>query len=320
MRLRDVDAGTYAREVLPHTARLWAGRRDFDTYVAQVLEIARSPYGRRYYRTVGLYDDATLVASFKRYQRSMHLETQRLQAVGIGAVFTPAQYRGRGYATAMLAAELDRARAQGCDVAYLFSDIAPAFYASLGFRELPSREISLRADALPATRLVPARLEERDWSGVRRCFEIEERRRAGGFARTALVWDWIRLLMLRGAGRACGQETNLVLRGRGRNVEAYVLGERDPVRDAFVVEEFGFSGEAGARAVTALLRAAAGDLRRVTGWLPPGGGRDLLPRGVVRKRRRAIFMAAPLSPAGSLMVRTLAASADSDPCWHADHV
>jgi predicted N-acetyltransferase YhbS len=320
MRLRDVEPDAYARFVLPQTARLWAGRRDFDTYVAQVLEVAASPYGRRSYRTVGLYDGRAIVASFKRYRRAMHLGTQRLRAIGIGAVFTPPEYRGRGYASAMLALELDRSRALGCDVAYLFSDIRPAFYSALGFRELPSREISLRADALPATRLALARLEDRDWIGVSRCFESSECRRAAGFARSPLVWDWMRLRMRHGSERTGGQETNLVVRGRGRNVEAYVLGERDPVRDAYVVEELGFAGSPSAGAVAALLRAAAGDLRRVTGWLPPASVRDLLPKGVVRKRRRAIFMAAPLSTGGDLLVRTLALSADADPCWRADHI
>ncbi|HKU82002.1 MAG TPA: GNAT family N-acetyltransferase, partial [Candidatus Tumulicola sp.] len=165
MRLRDVQPETYAREVLPLTAPLWAGRRDFATYSTQVLEIARSPYGRRYYGTAGLFDGREMVASFKRYVRAAHLGLRRLRALGIGAVFTPEKFRGRGYASAMLASELDRARAAGFDVAYLFSDIAPQFYAQLGFAELPSREIVLASDRLPALRLAPARLEERDWNG-----------------------------------------------------------------------------------------------------------------------------------------------------------
>lgn len=320
MRLRDVEPEIYARDVLPLTAPLWAGRRDFATYVTQVLEIARSPYGQRYYSTAGLFEGRTMVASFKRYVRAAQLETRRLRAVGIGAVFTPPEFRGRGYASAMLATELDRARAAGFDFAYLFSDVAPQFYAQLGFRELPSREIVLASDRLPAMRLAPARLEERDWNGVRRCFDLGQRRRGAGFTRTPLVWDWIRLRMRHGSERAGGQETSLVVRRRGGGVGAYVLGERDVKRDAYVLEEFGFADEAGARTIPGLLRAAAGDLGRVTGWLPPPAARELLPKGTTRGRKRAILMAAPLTRGGIALVHALADGGAADPCWHADHV
>jgi predicted N-acetyltransferase YhbS len=319
MRLRDVDPVFYEREVLPRTAALWAGKRDFDTYAAHLREIAGSGYGRRSYRTAGLFDGATVVASFKRYRRVAHAGAQRLKAIGIGAVFTPQEYRGRGYATAMLAAELDRARGEGADLVYLFSDIAPRFYAEIGFRELPSREISLRSDGLPAVRLAPARLAQRDWNGVRRCFEAGETQRPAGFLRSPLVWDWLRLRMRQGSERAGGQETNLVIR-RGRNVVAYVLGERHAERDAYLFDEFGFAGDEGAQMIPALLRAGAGDLRRVIGWLPPSGARELLASGVVRKRNKAVYMAAPLSPAGATFVRALLLPDGADACWHTEHI
>jgi predicted N-acetyltransferase YhbS len=319
MRLGDVDPDRYAREVLPQTAALWAGRRDFATYVAQTLEIAHGAYGRRSYRTAALYAGDAIVASFKRYARTMQAGGERVRATGIGAVFTPPEYRGRGYASAMLAMELDRARRDGGDVVYLFSDIRPQFYAELGFRELPSREISLRSDRLPARRLVPARLQERDWSGIRRCFEYVQRRSTAGFTRTPLVWGWMRMRMRHGSERAGGQETDLVVR-RGGAVAAYVLGQRDAARDTYVLDEIGFAGEAGAAVMPALLRAAAGDLRKISGWLPPEIVRELLPKGSVRNRRLAIFMAAPLSARGSRLVNALAGCGDADPCWHADHI
>lgn len=320
LRLRDVDPEAYARDVLPQTAPLWAGRRDFPTYVAQVQEIARSPYGRRYYTTAGLFEGRNLVASFKRYVRGARLGTQRLRAVGIGAVFTPPHYRGRGFASAMLGSELDRARAAGFDFAYLFSDVSPQFYVQLGFVELPSREIVLASDRLPAKRLAPARLEERDWSGVARCFDLGGRRRDAGFTRTPLVWHWMRMRLRHGSERAGGQDTSLVVRRRGGAVDAYVLGERDAKRDAYVLEEFGFAGEDGARTIPALLRAAAGDLRRIMGWLPPAAARELLPKGTTRKRKRAILMAAPLSRGGIALVQAFQTTGNADPCWHADHI
>jgi len=242
-----------------------------------------------------------------------------LRAVGIGAVFTPEHLRGRGYASAMLAMQLDRAREAGYDLAYLFSDVNPQFYALLGFTELPSRHIALRADALPSARLPVSVLRPADWPGVRRCFDLCERHRTAGFARTPPVWEWIRLRMRQRSKRESGQETNLVIR-RGRGVGAYVLGVRDVERDTYSLQEFAFADVEAAAMIPSLLRAAAGDLRRIAGWLPPNGARELLPRGTVRKRRTSILMAAPLSREGSGLVRRFASGTTGDPCWASEHV
>jgi GNAT superfamily N-acetyltransferase len=317
MRLREMPPEQYVRDVLPLTAVLWAGRRSYDEYVAQTLEIARGTYGRRYFRTLGLYDGASLVASFKRYERTFAHEGSRLRGVGFGAVFTPGEYRGRGYASVMLAMALDDARSRGYDLAYLFSDIRPQFYEALGFVTLPSRRFSLRADALAARRVTLGRLEADDWSAVRRIFELGERRRATALLRTASAWDWIRMRMRHGSEHPAGEETNLVVRHR-RGIVAYVFGARSPDRDAYLLDEFGCADD-GSAAIPSLLRAAAGDLRRITGWLPPGDARGLLPRLAVRRRSAAIFMMAALRPQ-SERLRDAIANADSDFCWASDHV
>ncbi|MHB8591224.1 MAG: GNAT family N-acetyltransferase [Vulcanimicrobiaceae bacterium] len=319
LRLCEIAPEQYAERVLPVTAQLWRGRRSVDIYVEQTLEIARSAYGRRSYRTVGLFDGARLLASLKRYDRTIHLRGRRIRAVGIGAVFTPPDLRGRGYASAMLGLLLDRLRADGCDAAYLFSDIRPRFYADIGFVEMDSRSISVRSAALPAERIALGSLEERDWSGVRRCFEAVESKRLWGFERSPIVWDWLRMRIRHGSEHTSGQATNLVLR-RGRSVAAYVLGVRDPAHDAYVIDEFGYADEDARALVPALLRGAAGDLRRITGWLPPQPARDLLARGSVRRRKDAILMIAPLAPLGRELVRLARAPSTGDGAWCSDHI
>ena len=319
MRLREISPDAYVREVLPLTAPLWAGRRTFDEYVTHTLEITRGRYGRRYYRTIGLYDGSTRLASFKRYERSLHDGVRRLRAVGYGAVFTPAEYRGRGYATLMLAMALDEARKERQELAFLFSDIRPQFYAALGFCELPSRRFLLRADALPATRLSIARLSDDDWDGVRHVFELAERPRRAAFLRSSTTWDWIRTRMRQSSENSTALETNLVLR-RGRRIAAYVLGARDPRRDLYVLDEFAFADHAAAARIPALLRAAAGDLRRIGGWLPPNGARYLLPRLAVRKRSRAILMMTALLPEGERLLNAISAGSSGDFCWSTDHI
>ncbi len=319
MRLADIPFDDYAREVLPQTAELWAGRRSFEHYVSQTKEIARSGYGKRHYRTVGFYDGKQLVASIKRYERVIHFGAYRLKAVGIGAVFTPSELRGRGYASAMLASFLDASRAEEYDVAYLFSDIRPEFYQDIGFVVLPSRAISLRADGLPKSRIEVKRLEEEDWNGVRRCFDLAERTRPWGFVRTPLVWEWIRLRMRHRSEHPTGVQTNLVVR-RGRGIAAYVLGLRAPEHDAYILEEYGFADAEAAHLVGPLLRSAAADLQRITGWLPPEGAREVLPKASVRKRKDAIFMAAPLSRNGSRWIEHATTARAGDGVWSPDHI
>ena len=290
-----------------------------DLYVAQTLEIARGAYGRRHYRTVGLYDGGTLVASCKRYERRLYYGSTTVDAVGFGAVYTPADLRGRGYASVMLAAELDRSRDAGVAAAYLFSDIRPEFYATLGFSTIPSRDFTLRADALPAQRLRPSPLRDADWEGLRRCFEATEARRAAGFVRDRSAWSWIRMRMRQGSEVATGHIYNLVAR-RGRSISAYVLGARAPERDAYILDEFGFADDAGAAAVPSLLRAAAGDLRRITGWVPPSALRTILPRAPARKRDSSILMIAPLLAPARELLETIAARERGNFGWPTEHI
>ena len=84
--LAPISPEAYVKQVLPLTAPLWANGRAFDAYAAQTLELARTPYGKRNYSTLGFRVNRTIVSSFKRYERMARLGTQRLASIGIGAV------------------------------------------------------------------------------------------------------------------------------------------------------------------------------------------------------------------------------------------
>jgi hypothetical protein len=110
---------------------------------------------------------------------------------------------------------------------------------------------------------------------------------------------------------------------RGRSTIAYAIGRRILRDDTFVVDDFAFEGDEGKALVPALLRAAAGDLRRVGGWLPPPVARDVLPRGSVRARKTAILMIVPLSALARTWwndTKDATLGNRADPCWNADHV
>lgn len=317
--LRELSAEDYAEQVLPHTHALWSAGRPMDAYLAQTTALAESAYGRKSYRTFALTNGARKhLASFKRYERAAMVEGLPLRSIGIGAVFTPEDHRGRGYASAMLGLALDRAKNEAFDFAYLFSDIHPQFYKELGFHELASRAISLRADALPYTRVTVEPIGARDWSAVRKCFETMDGAREWRFLRSPSLWDWLRLRRSGQGSFEDGHTADLLVRS-GRGIAAYVLGRREPKHDAFVLEEFGCT-DAGKDVIPALLRSAAGDLRRIAGWLPPEGARRLLPRGSVRRRTDAIWMIAPLSANGTRFLRRAQAVSSADGVWSLDHI
>ncbi len=320
MQLTTIAPADYARDILPHSRSEWADGRTLEEYVGDFVAIAGSAYGKRRFRTLGLRIDGAIVASCKRYERELRCGERALRAAGIGAVFTPPEMRGRGYASALIGMLLDAERAAGTDVAYLFTDIHPSFYERLGFVALPSRTISLRADALPAMRTPIDTIVESDWPAIRRCFEALDRRRPIAFKRTPLVWEWLRTAARQ--DRSEGQRVGLIVR-HARSASAYVIGRRLPRLDAFALEEFAFTDDRGFDAVAPLVRSAAGDLRRVIGWLPPDVARQALPRGAVKKRKTGIAMIVPLSTTARAAWRLNAApiAADSaDRCWITDHI
>lgn len=320
MKLTPIAPADYARDVLPYSSALWAEGRTHDDYVKDFLAVADSAYGKRRFRTLGLRIDGELVASFKRYEREIRCGANTLSACGIGAVFTPEPLRGRGYASAMLGALLDAERSAGTDIAFLYSDIHPAFYEKLGFIALPSRTISIRADLLPRTKLDIQTAGEADWPAIRRCFDALDARRPIAFKRTPLVWEWLRL---RAKPRTDDGQTVHMLVRKGRSTIAYAFGRRLPKLDAFALDEFGYTGDDGFDAIGPLLRSAAGDLRKITGWLPPDIARACLPRGAVKKRKSAVAMIAPLSAQARTSWRKngpVILADDADRSWSTDHI
>lgn len=321
MMLAAISPDDYAREVLPESFGLWGARRTFDRYVGDFHAVAGSAYGKRRQFTVGIRSGERIVCSCKLYERELRWGELILRATGIGAVFTHPEERGRGYASAMLGALLDEERAAGHDLAFLFSDIHPAFYEKLGFAGLPSRIWTVRAlslDGSPAGGVPP---ETRDWAAIRRCFDALETQRPWAFRRTPLIWEWMRLKWNAPAEEGT-QPVTLAVR-RGREVAAYAIGRRILAADTFVLDDFAFAGDEGRARLPALVRACAGDLRRISGWLPPPLAREALPRGSVRARKDALLMLLPLSrPARTWWKATREESlaARWDAVWAADHL
>jgi predicted GNAT family acetyltransferase len=119
-------------------------------------------------------ESGELLCALKRYAVLLAVPApdgpRQVRAVGIGSVFTAEAHRGRGAASALLRAVLAEAQEAGDEAALLYSDIDPAFYARLGFREFPAVDVSAPVETLPengalTTRCAESQDEERlrDW-------------------------------------------------------------------------------------------------------------------------------------------------------------
>src|SRR4029077_10325180 len=85
-----------------------------------------------------------VLASAKLYLFDATLDARPVRVAGIGAVFTPPARRGRGAARALMDRMLERAAADGADIALLFSEIGADYYARLGFVAIATTDRRLR--------------------------------------------------------------------------------------------------------------------------------------------------------------------------------
>src|ERR1035437_3028925 len=109
-------------------------------YAAQVA----TAWGQRGLRRLALVDGDEVLASAKVYSFGAELEGRDTQVLGLGAVFTQPAHRGRGMARDLIEQILQRSGADGADLALLFSEIGPDYYARLDFTPLSVADVSLR--------------------------------------------------------------------------------------------------------------------------------------------------------------------------------
>jgi GNAT superfamily N-acetyltransferase len=160
--------GAALEHVLDSSHDLWSdglSRRAYERYNAAQLS---TPWGSKHLRRVALVgDDGGVLSSAKQYDLGARLDGREIDVVGIGAVFTPPDARRRGHARELVERILSSASARGAELALLFSEIDPAYYAALGFVPVPRRELVVRTKEKAGAPMVPVRSgEERDIPAV----------------------------------------------------------------------------------------------------------------------------------------------------------
>ena len=242
-------------------------------YAAQVA----TAWGRTHLRRLALMDGDDLLASAKLYRFEAMIDGAPVQAAGIGAVFTTPAARGRGAARELLDRLLERAAGDGADLALLFSEIGPEYYARLGFEPIATVDRQLRvtestrygapmtmirggddrdlADivALGGTRAEPFRFHlSRDRELVQ--FAIARKRLLAGLGSPGL-----RAVHFFIAEEGASAVAYLVISVQGSTWTIQELGDRDPA-----------GARVGAMLQALIAREPAEKRPSITAWLPDG--------------------------------------------------
>jgi GNAT superfamily N-acetyltransferase len=284
--------------------------------------LARGPYGQwneaqmrttwgreRLHRLALVGGSGNWLASAKRYRFDARLDGAPVEMIGVGAVFTPAELRGRGYARRIVEDMVAAGAERGATLAALFSEIGAEYYSRLGFDAVPLEEVTLgvRSRGGAPAMLVRSGAD----SDLPHIAAMHDARAAG--ARLALVrspeliqFSIARRRLLAGLGPPGKRQTEFFVAEEGLAAVAYVVITVD--ESGWFIEEAGDRDPAAARLgamlQVLLARDPARRLPAIRAWWPPAF--PVPPQVTVESRREPhdLFMVRALR-AG---VRPLASS------------
>ena len=167
MKLVPAD-GDLLRAILDESHAIWNDGLSRRAYEQFNLAQLRTAWGAGHLRRVAMLDDGgNLVTSAKRYDFRIRLDGREIDALGIGAVYTPERHRGQGFAPRIIAQLTDEAQQAGAELAILFSEIGTEYYEEMGFIPVPRHQLLLSIVEKPGAPMVLVRAgEERDVPAV----------------------------------------------------------------------------------------------------------------------------------------------------------
>jgi len=297
--------GAILDRILSATFEIWhegLARAAYPRYYTGQLATA---WGRANLRRWALVDRGEVLASVKTYAFDAVLDGRDIRAIGYGAVFTQPAHRGAGYARTLLDEMLQRAAADGCDAALLFSEIGAPYYERLGFAAIPTFDVTLRVRE-DARRGAPATLvrfgDDRDLADVASMGETRgapfrfRLRRTRELVQYALT----KRRLLAGLSAPGERAVQFFVAEEGGSAAAYVVVSTRG--STWTVEEAGDRDPAGAR-VGAILQALiardpAERRPQIVAWLP-GNLRPPQVDILADQPARDAMMIKPLTPAGT---------------------
>jgi predicted N-acetyltransferase YhbS len=313
--------------ILNDTYEIWNEGLDRTAYGRYYTAQLATAWGKSRLSRTALVDGGQVLASAKEYRFDAVLDGRPIRVLGIGAVFTPPPNRGRGHARDLLKRLLERAAGDGYDLALLFSEIAPGYYARLGFSPVERREVLLRVKeddrrGAPAT-LVRAG-EDRDLADIAamNATRAEPFRFHLNRDRDWVQYSIAKRRLLAGLGPPGRREVHFFIAEEGASAVAYVviLAGRGAAADTveWTIDQLGDRDPSGAR-VGAILQAmiAREPAERrpvIKAWLPA----DFLPpqiEAMSESKPLDVMMIKPLTIKGTPQTPL---SARDVIYWHGD--
>ena len=160
--------GRILEQILHASHPLWADGLTPRAYARYNDAQLKTAWGSRRLARYALIDQkGRLLTSAKRYDLTARVDGREIPALGIGALFTPEEERGCGYASVIIERLMEAARDDGVELAVLFSDIGTRYYKRLGFTTVPQQELTLSvAEKSGAPMVLVRAAEERDIPAV----------------------------------------------------------------------------------------------------------------------------------------------------------
>jgi hypothetical protein len=167
---------------------------------------------------------------------------------GVGALFTPPDRRGQGFAGALIEQLLERERSEGAAIAGLFSEIGSAFYERRGFQTVPIDEVSIRIKTKGGAPAMLVRAgDARDLPAIAAMHDV--RAPATAFAlrrdKSLIYYALAKKRMLAGLGPAGLRQVEFFVVEEGASAVAYVVLSQN--KNGWTLEEAGDRDPAGAR-------------------------------------------------------------------------
>ena len=135
-----------------------------------------------------------VVSTLRVWERRMRVGASLVTMGGIGGVCTHPNYRGVGYASALMRDTIDYLRLMGCDLGVLFTIIPETFYRRLGWTSLPLHSFTVKCNVarhvadLSAWRVTNFN-SETDLDAVAALYDLANAQQSGTIARTRAYWD-----------------------------------------------------------------------------------------------------------------------------------
>lgn len=314
-------AGPILDRILDDTHQIWNDGLTRDAYGRLWAAQLATSWGRTHLRRLALVEDDKVLASAKLYRFAAMLDGRPIQIAGIGAVFTSPASRRRGAARELIERLLEQEAAAGrADLALLFSEIGPDYYARLGFTPIPMVERRLRVTESPrhgAPMTMVRGGDDRDLEDIVSlgAARAEPYRFHLTRDRDLVHFAIARKRLLAGLGPSGQRIVHFFIAEEGASAVAYVvIGVQDQV---WTVEEIGDRDPGGARAgamLQALIAREPAETRPMIRALLPGGFIPPQVTVIGETPAKDVMMFRPLSDAARGVTLISA-----DVCyWHGD--